>query len=62
VPIHPLHGLYIEMKTRKGKVSPAQRAWQKRLRGMGYAAEVCYGADDAIATIEQYLAGGLPPF
>ena len=62
VAVHPFHGLYIELKTKTGKVSPKQRAWQKALRHSGYASEICHGASEAIATLEQYLAGGLPPF
>ena len=62
IPISPFHGLFIELKTKKGKVSSNQRKWQNKLRGRGYASEICFGADEAIATLEQYLAGKLPPF
>ena len=60
--IPPFHGLYIELKKKGGKVSPSQRDWIKRLRSHGYAAEVCYGADMAIATLQQYLSGEVIPF
>lgn len=49
------HGLMIEMKRPGGRVAPEQRAWQVWLRGHGYCAEICYGADDAIAAISAYL-------
>ena len=62
VPIAPFHGLYIELKTKTGKPSTIQRLWQSKLREHGYASEICYGADEAMVTIEQYLAGNLPPF
>jgi len=62
VAINPFHGLYIELKTRKGKVSPKQKNWQYRLRAEGYASEICFGADAAIGVLQQYLSGGLPPF
>lgn len=61
VAISPFHGLYIELKKKGGKVSTKQQAWIKALRQQGYAAEVCYGADDAIETMGQYLEGGWPP-
>ena len=52
------HGLFIEMKRRiksLSSVSDAQRAWQEKLRQAGYRAEICYGSDEAIATIKAYL-------
>lgn len=61
VSIAPFHGLYIELKTRTGKVSAKQNRWQKALRLQGYASEVCYGADRAIEVLRQYLDGRLPP-
>lgn len=66
VPRHPWHGLYIELKRlsvrpktdrSKGGVSDAQTDWHVRLRVQGYAVAVCYGADDAILTINRYLSG-----
>lgn len=50
------HGLFIELKRRKGgKVSPAQMAWIDALNRRGYAAVVCHGFDEAIDTIKKYL-------
>lgn len=51
------HGLYIELKTLRGRVSDAQKQWIDALRNQGYAAIVCRGADEAIAMIAKYLAG-----
>jgi len=62
VAVNPFHGLYIELKTRKGKVSAKQKEWQRRLRLQGYASEICFGADRAIEILQQYLDGRLPPF
>ena len=62
VAIQPFHGLYIELKTRTGKLSPKQIAWHRALRANGYAVQVCYGAEEAIETLQQYLAGEYPPF
>ena len=62
VPVHSFHGLFLELKTAKGRPSAKQKAWQKKLRENGYASEIVYGADAAIDIIELYLSGGLPPF
>lgn len=58
VPKGEYHGLYIEMKKRRGgRVRKHQKQWIKRLRKQGYAAHVCRGADHAIDTIAEYLEG-----
>lgn len=62
IAIHPFHGLYIEMKTNKGKLSPQQWDYHKLLRWQGFAVQTCYGAEQAIETLTQYLAGEYPPF
>ena len=50
------HGLYVEMKRSKGgRVTSLQREWIAKLRANGYKAEVCSGADAAMAVIERYL-------
>lgn len=50
------HGLFVEMKRRRGgEVSDAQLDAIYHLAKYGYEAQVCYGADDAIAAIKQYL-------
>lgn len=49
------HGLYIEMKRRKGgKVSVAQKAYIDKLEQQGYACQVCLGYEDAINVIRWY--------
>lgn len=52
------HGLFIEMKRRGGRTSPEQLEWCERLRRVGFAADVCEGADAARAVIRRYLAAG----
>ena len=61
------HGLFIEMKQRARtlknakkslshtKVSPEQKKWLETLNKQGFLSVVCYGADEAIKTIEEYL-------
>ena len=56
VPCGGLSGLWIEMKRAKGGVvRPEQADFLLSLKAMGYAAEVCRGADKAIEAIDKYL-------
>lgn len=50
------HGMFIEMKADRGRVSDAQKEWLTRLNDYGYHAVVCWGFEDARAEIETYLA------
>ena len=49
------HGLYIELKVGKNKPSVNQLKWIETLNTNGYKAVVCYGFDQTIKTIEDYL-------
>ena len=49
------NGLWIEMKAISGRISREQESWPKDLLEQGYMCDVCYGADEAIATIEKYM-------
>lgn len=52
------HGLFIEMKRRRGGViSAEQKAYIAELRAAGYIAEVCRGCDEAFAVFAAYLNG-----
>jgi hypothetical protein len=54
------HGLYVEMKRRKGaKTTPEQKEWIDALGKQGYCAVVCYGWDEAREAIENYLTGAI---
>ncbi len=50
------HGLFIEMKSAKGKASPIQKLWLKNLDSAGYCCCIAYSADEAISDISSYLA------
>lgn len=51
------HGLYIELKRRKGgRVSDEQKWWIVALKAEGYQAEVCHGFDEAKQVILDYLS------
>lgn len=59
VPRGGYHGLFIELKRRKGgTVSEDQREWIDALTRQGYRAVVCRGWDAARAEIELYLRAG----
>jgi hypothetical protein len=67
IPSQDKHGLFIELKRRKRqlkngklssthtKVSLEQIKWLEALKCNGYEAVVCYGADEAIDVIKNYL-------
>ena len=56
VPRNGYHGLYIELKRRKGgRISPEQKKCMEFLRGLGYRVEVCMGFQEAVETIKDYL-------
>jgi hypothetical protein len=56
VPHGGLPGLWIEMKTPTGVVSPTQRRWLAALAEQGYATAVCRSVDEAQATLLRYLS------
>ena len=53
----PYHGLRIELKRadRSNRPTDAQREWLAKLNFEGYRAVVCYGAQEAIKVITDYL-------
>lgn len=55
------HGLFIEMKWGKNTVTDKQDEWLHDLMVQGYKAAVCYGADEAIEIITDYLTNGGQP-
>lgn len=52
VPNGEIHGLWIELKSKKGKLQPSQRLMIQRLEEQGYMCKVCFGADEAIDEIK----------
>lgn len=54
------YGLWIELKRSNrnlSKISKAQQKWITKMRERGYAAEIAYGAEQAINIIKTYLKG-----
>ncbi|MBS3932992.1 MAG: VRR-NUC domain-containing protein [Truepera sp.] len=61
VPRGPYHGLYLELKRRRGgKLSLIQQTWLDRLTAQGYRTVVAKGASEAIRELERYLQGAEP--
>lgn len=55
VPNKYYHGLYIEMKTRKGTQSDAQHSFQSRVEAVGYKYVLCRNSDEFVKEINNYL-------
>jgi hypothetical protein len=51
------HGLFVEMKTKRGRVSESQRNLFPLLESQGYAVAVCHGWREAAETVTAYLEG-----
>ena len=49
------HGLWIEMKSDKGRTSDSQDWWIDNLRAEGYCVQVCYNWESARDMLEGYL-------
>ena len=54
VPKNGFHGLYIEMKSEKGKITDNQHWFLTNAEGLGYKTVVCYSANEAISAIQAY--------
>ena len=55
IPKQNYHGLFIEMKRPKAKLSPVQKQWHDKLLEQGYQVKTCYSTNEASATIKEYL-------
>jgi len=50
------HGLFIEMKRKKGgRLSAEQSGWIKKLKDEGYAAYIAQGGEEAVKILGDYL-------
>ena len=49
------HGLFIELKTKTGRPTKHQKEWIDDLNKRGYLAIICYGLEQALDTLDNYL-------
>ena len=54
VPKNGFHGLFIEMKSEKGRVTENQHWFLTNADSLGYKTVVCYSAKEAISAIQAY--------
>lgn len=55
VPRKGFHGLYIELKSAKGRVSDNQKWWLEHLTRQGNMCRVCHSVNETIDLLEEYL-------
>jgi hypothetical protein len=55
LPNGKFHGLFIEMKTKTGRLTDKQLYWFDLLMLRGYKCVMCRGCDEAIKTITEYV-------
>ena len=49
------HGLFIELKTEKGRATKHQKEWIEDLIAAGYQANICKGIDQAMNCLDNYM-------
>ena len=55
VPLQGYHGMFIEMKTSKGRLSATQKKWIEALTALGYKCVVARGWEEARDALMDYL-------
>lgn len=58
IPRRDSHGLFIEMKAERGRVSPAQAVWLEALSIQGYETAVCRSLEEFMQVVREYLFEG----
>ena len=62
VPSGKYHGLYVELKTKNGKIDPDQKDYLKALGHYGNFACVCRGYRACVGVIRAYIDGRIDEF
>lgn len=55
VPARGYHGMFIEMKTKAGRISKSQAKWIKALETVGYKCVVAHGWEEARDALIDYM-------
>lgn len=55
VPAQGYHGMFIEMKTKTGRISKSQAKWIKTLETVGYKCVVAHGWEEARDALINYM-------
>jgi len=56
-PVGNHSGLWIEMKTPKGRVQPSQKEFMSRMQSVGYEAKIARSAAEGLEIIDAYITG-----
>lgn len=59
VPAAGFAGLYVEMKTKDGRVTPDQAEWHVALQAAGHRVEVCRSIESAIEVLREHAQAAL---
>lgn len=51
---HGYHGAWIELKSSKGILTPAQKGFMRDMAAQGYYVRACWSVDEAIQVIKDY--------
>jgi hypothetical protein len=54
-PNKSFHGLYVELKAKKGKLSPEQKDLIAKLMERGYCVQTCHSFDEFKETVDEYF-------
>lgn len=61
MPSNGKHGLFIEFKTLRGRLTADQKLFQTRQREQGYICEVCRSVDNALKVLKNYFKNNPAP-
>jgi|TARA_R100000482_G_C5130787_1_gene151752 hypothetical protein len=54
-PVGKFHGLFLEIKTKKGRATKEQLLWRHKLNGRNYVCEITYGFEETKEVIDRYI-------
>jgi hypothetical protein len=55
IPTNNYHGAWIELKSKKGRISPVQEEFLEDMSNKCYFTSVCYSLEEAVITLKNYL-------